>query len=87
MKSKRSSCDIAHVNTINDYLRLRMKCYLDKWEQEKQWSKEAENEFYSCIMEIISLMDYCFINVSLTNLETLTKIREKHFSRYKNMIH
>lgn len=70
------------LENVNDYLRVRMEQYL---ERRKQGMKpEQEQEFYSNIMEIVSLMNYCYIDVSLTNIATLQTIRGKRvYSGYK----
>lgn len=70
------------LENVNDYLRVRMEQYLEK---RKQGMKpEQEQEFYSNIMEIVSLMNYCYIDVSLTNIATLQAIRGKRvYSGYK----
>lgn len=70
------------LENVNDYLRVRMEQYL---ERRKQGMKpEQEQEFYSNIMEIVSLMNYCYIDVSLTNIATLQAIRGKRvYSGYK----
>lgn len=70
------------LESVNDYLRVRMEQYLEK---RKQGMKpEQEQEFYSNIMEIVSLMNYCYIDVSLTNIATLQAIRGKRvYSGYK----
>lgn len=70
------------LENVNDYLRVRMEQYL---ERKKQGMKpDQEQEFYSNIMEIVSLMNYCYIDVSLTNIATLQAIRGKRvYSGYK----
>ena len=36
---------------------------------------ETETEFYSNIMEVVSLMDYCFVEMAIDNVTKLQVIR------------
>lgn len=70
------------LENVNDYLRVRMEQYLER--RKHGMKQEQEQEFYSNIMEIVSLMNYCYIDVSLTNIATLQAIRGKRvYSGYK----
>lgn len=76
MKNIRETVD---TKVINDYYRIRMQQYIEK--SEKGMSKEQENEFYSNIMEVASLIDYCYISTEITNTELIKKIRNMHFMK------
>lgn len=64
---------------INDYYRIRMQQYIEK--SNRGMTNEQENEFYSNIMEIASLIDYCYASTEIGNTELIKKIREMHYMR------
>ena len=74
---KRIMNDTVSKDSLNDYLCIRAKQYLEKPDKEKNAGAEAE--FYSNIMEIVSLMDYCYVPVSLTNLNLIRSVRAIHY--------
>lgn len=76
---KKPIVDTVTKDQLNDYLAARMKLYLEKFAktEDKKWEKE----FYSNIMEIVTLMDYVYTPVSLTNLSMLSEVREKHYKQ------
>ena len=76
MRNIKESID---AKIINDYYRIRMQQYIEKFD--KGMTKEQENEFYSNIMEIASLIDYCYISTEITNTELIKKIREMHYMK------
>ena len=67
------------TKVINDYYRIRMQQYIEKFN--KGMTNEQENEFYSNIMEIASLIDYCYASTEISNTELIKKVREMHYMR------
>lgn len=67
------------TKVINDYYRIRMQQYIEK--SNRGMTNERENEFYSNIMEIASLIDYCYISTEISNTELIKKIRDMHYKR------
>lgn len=76
MRNIKESID---TKIINDYYRIRMQQYIEKLS--KGMTDEQESEFYSNIMEIASLIDYCYISTEINNTELIKKIRELHYMR------
>ena len=72
------------TKVINDYYRIRMQQYIEKFN--KGMTNEQENEFYSNIMEIASLIDYCYASTEISNTELIKKVREMHF-KAKNKLY
>lgn len=64
---------------INEYLRIRGEQYIEK--MKAGLKNNPEEEFYSNIMEIVSLMDYCYIQVSIKNVSLLDVIRKMHWNK------
>lgn len=66
------------INTevINEYLNIRLKQYEEK--SKKGMTAEQEKEFYSNIMEIVSLMDYTYCSMQLNVHENLRQVRFLH---------
>lgn len=61
---------------INDYLMIRMKQYKEKKEKGK-FNGWGEAEMFSNIMEIVSLMEYTYCEMTLDNMMLLRDIRQK----------
>lgn len=76
MRNIKESID---AKIVNDYYRIRMQQYVENFE--KGMEKEKENEFFSNIMEIASLIDYCYISTEITNTELIKKIRNMHYMK------
>ena len=76
MRNIKESID---AKIINDYYRIRMQQYIEKFD--KGMTREQESEFYSNIMEIASLIDYCYVSTEIKNTELIKKIREMHYMR------
>ena len=66
------------INTenINEYLNIRLRQYNEK--DKKGMTAEQENEFYSNIMEIVSLMDFTYCSMQLITQENLRQVRFIH---------
>lgn len=64
---------------INEYLRIRGEQYIEK--VKAGLKSNPEEEFYSNIMEIVSLMDYCYIEVTIKNYSLLDVIRKIHWNK------
>lgn len=58
---------------LNEYLRIRMEQYAEK--KIKGMKADTETEFYSNIMEVVSLMDYCYVEMTIDNVTKLQVIR------------
>lgn len=61
---------------INDYLMIRMKQYKEKKEKNK-FNGFGEEELFSNIMEIVSLMEFTYCTMTLDNMMLLKEIRQK----------
>ena len=61
---------------INEYLNIRLEQYEEK--TKKGMTDEQENEFYSNIMEIVSLMDFTYSSMNLVTSENLRQVRFLH---------
>lgn len=73
MKKVKETID---TEKINEYLNIRLQQYEEK--SRKGMTTEQENEFYSNIMEIVSLMDYTYSSMSLVTGENLRHVRLLH---------
>lgn len=61
---------------INEYLNIRLRQYAEK--DKKGMTAEQESEFYSNIMEIVSLMDYTYCSMNILTSENLRHVRLLH---------
>lgn len=73
--------DNISAETINEYLRIRAEQYKEK--AKKGMTNVQENEFYSNIMEIISIIDYSGITLTLNNSVLVKEIRDSHYNPVK----
>lgn len=73
MRKVKESID---TEMINEYLNIRLKQYEEK--ESKGMTAEQENEFYSNIMEIVSLMDYTYSSMNIVTGENLRHVRLLH---------
>lgn len=64
------------TENINEYLNIRMRQYEEK--SKKGMTAEQESEFYSNIMEIVSLMDFTYCSMHLVTQENLRQVRFLH---------
>lgn len=75
--------DNISTEKINEYLRIRGEQYLEK--KKKGMTTIQENEFYSNIMEIMSIIDYSGITLDINNNTMMCKIREEHYNKIKKV--
>lgn len=61
---------------MNEYLNIRLNQYEEK--NKKGMTAEQESEFYSNIMEIVSLMDFTYSSMQLVTQENLRQVRFLH---------
>lgn len=73
--------DNISAETINEYLRIRAEQYKEK--AKKGMAKVQENEFYSNIMEIMSIIDYSGITITISNSTLVKEIRDSHYNPVK----
>lgn len=73
MRKVKESID---TEKINEYLNIRLKQYEEK--ESKGMTAEQESEFYSNIMEIVSLMDYTYSSMNIVTDENLRHVRLLH---------
>lgn len=73
---KRESETIS-VESMNEYLRIRAEQYIEK--RKKGFTKDQEIEFYSNLMEIVSIIDYTGCTMTISNSELIKRIRNYHF--------
>lgn len=71
--------DTISAEKINEYLRIRAEQYKEK--AKKGMTKVQENEFYSNLMEIMSIIDYSGITITISNHALIKEIRENHYSK------
>lgn len=64
------------TENINEYLNIRLRQYEEK--SKKGMAAEQESEFYSNIMEIVSLMDFTYCSMYLVTQENLRQVRFLH---------
>lgn len=76
--------DAISADAINEYLRIRAEQYIEK--KKKGITKGAEIEFYSNIMEIMSIIDYAGITLTINNSQLMKKVRDIHWNNYKGTI-
>lgn len=76
--------DTISAETINEYLRIRAEQYIEK--KKKGITKGAEVEFYSNIMEIMSIIDYAGITLTISNSQLMKKVRDIHWNNFKGAI-
>lgn len=81
---KRESENIS-AEKINEYLRIRGEQYIEK--KKNGMTQIQENEFYSNIMEIMSIMDFAGITLSINNSSLIYTIRKSHYSNTKSKIY
>ena len=75
--------DEISAETINEYLRIRGEQYLEK--RKKGMTAIQENEFYSNIMEIMSIIDYSGITLDINNNTMMCAIKEEHYNKLKKV--
>lgn len=64
-------------NNLREYTETRMKMYIEMIKR-KTYTKEEEKQFYDNIMELMSCLDYCFVELSMNGLQTLTEVKNMH---------
>jgi len=75
--------DSISTEKINEYLRIRGEQYIEK--RKKGMTAIQESEFYSNIMEIMSIIDYAGITLDINNNTMMCMIREEHYSKLKKV--
>lgn len=73
--------DSISAETINEYLRIRAEQYKEK--AKKGMTNVQENEFYSNIMEVMSIIDYSGITITIGNSTLVKEIRDSHYNPVK----
>lgn len=66
---------------LNEYLRIRAEQYKEK--AKKGITNVQENEFYSNLMEIMSIIDYSGIPITIENSTLVKEIRDRHYNPVK----
>lgn len=64
-------------NTMREYTSTRMKMYLDK-EKTGTWKPGEEEKLYDNIMELISMHDYCYVGLGVTERQQLEDVKTRH---------
>ena len=63
--------------TMREYTSTRMKMYIDKTRTEK-WKVGEEEKLYDNIMELISMHDYCYVGLGVTERQQLEEVKTQH---------
>lgn len=63
--------------TMREYTSTRMKMYIDKARTGK-WRAGEEEKLYDNIMELISMHDYCYVGLGVTERQQLDDVKTQH---------
>lgn len=63
--------------TMREYTSTRMKMYIDKAKTGK-WKTGEEEKLYDNIMELISMHDYCYVSLGVTERQQLEEVKAQH---------
>lgn len=63
--------------TMREYTSTRMKMYIDKARVGK-WRDGEEEKLYDNIMELISMHDYCYVGLGVTERQQLEDVKTQH---------
>lgn len=63
--------------TMREYTSTRMQMYIDKARTEK-WKAGEEEKLYDNIMELISMHDYCYVGLGVTERQQLEDVKTQH---------
>lgn len=63
--------------TMREYTNTRMKMYIDKMRTGK-WKAGEEEKLYDNIMELISMHDYCYVGLGVSERQQLEEVKAQH---------
>lgn len=63
--------------TMREYTSTRMKMYLDKARTGK-WRPGEEEKLFDNIMELVSMHDYCYVGLGVTERQQLDDVKTQH---------
>lgn len=63
--------------TMREYTSTRMKMYLDKARAGK-WRTGEEEKLYDNIMELVSMHNYCYVGLGVTERQQLDDVKTQH---------
>ena len=63
--------------TMREYTSTRMKMYIDKARKGK-WRDGEEEKLYDNIMELMSMHDYCYVGLGVTERQQLEDVKTQH---------
>ena len=69
---------------VREYARIRVNTYIENMLPKQKLSDKDAIKLYDNCMEILSLVDYCYIDLGLSmelKLVTLNKAHEEHVKR------
>lgn len=63
--------------TMREYTSTRMKMYMDK-AKSNTWNTGEEEKLYDNIMELISMHDYCWVGLNVSDCQLLEDVKTQH---------
>lgn len=63
--------------TMREYTSTRIKMYLDKARTGK-WRTGEEEKLFDNIMELVSMHDYCYVGLGVTERQQLDDVKTQH---------
>lgn len=64
-------------DTMREYTSTRMKMYMDK-AKSNTWNTGEEEKLYDNIMELISMHDYCWVGLNVSDYQLLDDVKTQH---------
>lgn len=65
------------IGKVVEYAIIRMKMYVEK-EKSRAWKKGEEKQMYSDLMELCSLIDYCYIPLGIYGHQLVYEVKQIH---------
>ena len=63
--------------TMREYTSTRMKMYMDK-AKSNTWDTREEEKLFDNIMELISMHDYCWVGLNVSDYQLLEDVKTQH---------
>lgn len=71
---------------VREYVRIRVNTYIDNMIPKQKISDQEALKLYDNCMEILSLVDYCYIELGLSMELKLITLQEAHDDHVKRLI-
>lgn len=71
---------------VRDYAKARISMYIEQMTPKQKISDKEELRLYDNIMEVLSLIDYCFIQLDLSTELKLATVEARHKAQINKLI-